>query len=60
MDFFLFILIAGSISLFLLIGTFLVIRSFYFRRKKRFDRSKEEEDRLKSLDFDSRDRYKKK
>jgi hypothetical protein len=59
MEFLLFILIAGSMSLFLLIGTFLVIRSFYFRRKKRFDRSKEE-DRLQSMDFDSRERYKKK
>ena len=46
-----FLIIGFSISIILLIGTFIFIRIFYVRKKRIYIKSKKYDDELKEIDF---------
>ena len=48
-----FLIIGFSISIILLIGTFIFIRNFYVRKKRIYIKSKKYDDELKEIDFEN-------
>ena len=52
------ILIIGfSISTFILIGTLILLRIFYFRRKKIYEESKKADEKLERINFNKHKKY---
>ena len=46
-----FLLIGISVSIIFLVGIFIIIKLFYFRKKDTFEKSKKADDHLKKIDF---------
>jgi hypothetical protein len=51
MEFFTFIIIIISVSFLILIGAFIILRTFYMKRKRMFEKSKEADNTLKKINF---------
>lgn len=57
MEFLTFIIIVISVSFLILIGALIILRTFYTKRKRMFEKSKEADNELKKIDFSEKNEF---